>query len=281
MLEIRNVHKTFNPGTINEKHALNGVNLKLEEGDFVTVIGGNGAGKSTMLNAVAGTWPVDEGSILIDGVDVTGLPEFKRASFLGRVFQDPMTGTTATMQIDENLALAARRGKRRGLGWGITKAEKERFHELLKELDLGLEDRMTSKVGLLSGGQRQAVTLLMASLQKPKVLLLDEHTAALDPKTASKVLALTDKIIKENSLTAMMVTHNMRDAIAHGNRLIMMNNGEVVLNISGEEKKNLTVEDLLMKFEEVSGEEFASDKAAQCLCRAAHLFVLSGFSTIH
>ena len=246
---------------INEKHALNGVNLKLEEGDFVTVIGGNGAGKSTMLNAVAGTWPVDDGSILIDGVDVTGLPEFKRASFLGRVFQDPMTGTTATMQIDENLALAARRGKRRGLGWGITKAEKERFHELLKELDLGLEDRMTSKVGLLSGGQRQAVTLLMASLQKPKVLLLDEHTAALDPKTASKVLALTDKIIKENSLTAMMVTHNMRDAIAHGNRLIMMNNGQVVLNISGEEKKNLTVEDLLMKFEEVSGEEFASDKA--------------------
>ena len=261
MLEIRNVHKTFNPGTINEKHALNGVNLKLEEGDFVTVIGGNGAGKSTMLNAVAGTWPVDDGSILIDGVDVTGLPEFKRASFLGRVFQDPMTGTTATMQIDENLALAARRGKRRGLGWGITKAEKEHFHELLKELDLGLEDRMTSKVGLLSGGQRQAVTLLMASLQKPKVLLLDEHTAALDPKTASKVLALTDKIIKENSLTAMMVTHNMRDAIAHGNRLIMMNNGQVVLNISGEEKKNLTVEDLLMKFEEVSGEEFASDKA--------------------
>ena len=250
MLEIRNVHKTFNPGTINEKHALNGVNLKLEEGDFVTVIGGNGAGKSTMLNAVAGTWPVDDGSILIDGVDVTGLPEFKRASFLGRVFQDPMTGTTATMQIDENLALAARRGKRRGLGWGITKAEKEHFHELL-----------TSKVGLLSGGQRQAVTLLMASLQKPKVLLLDEHTAALDPKTAAKVLTLTDKIIKENSLTAMMVTHNMRDAIAHGNRLIMMNNGQVVLNISGEEKKNLTVEDLLMKFEEVSGEEFASDKA--------------------
>ena len=251
MLEIRNVHKTFNPGTINEKHALNGVNLKLEEGDFVTVIGGNGAGKSTMLNAVAGTWPVDDGSILIDGVDVTGLPEFKRASFLGRVFQDPMTGTTATMQIDENLALAARRGKRRGLGWGITKAEKERFHELLKELDLGLEDRMTSKVGLLSGGQRQAVTLLMASLQKPKVLLLDEHTAALDPKTAAKAVPPDSHD----------VTHNMRDAIAHGNRLIMMNNGQVVLNISGEEKKNLTVEDLLMKFEEVSGEEFASDKA--------------------
>ena len=244
MLEIRNVHKTFNLGTINEKHALNGVNLKLDAGDFVTVIGGNGAGKSTVLNAVAGTWPVDEGSILIDGVDVTGLPEFKRAAFLGRVFQDPMTGTTATMQIDENLALAARRGQRRGL----------------KELDLGLEDRMTSKVGLLSGGQRQAVTLLMASLQKPKLLLLDEHTAALDPKTAAKVLTLTDKIIKENNLTAMMVTHNMRDAIAHGNRLIMMHEGKVILNIAGEEKKKLTVADLLQQFERVSGEEFTSDK---------------------
>ena len=254
MLEIRNVHKTFNLGTINEKHALNGVNLKLDAGDFVTVIGGNGAGKSTVLNAVAGTWPVDEGSILIDGVDVTGLPEFKR------VFQDPMTGTTATMQIDENLALAARRGQRRGLSWGITKKEKERYHELLKELDLGLEDRMTSKVGLLSGGQRQAVTLLMASLQKPKLLLLDEHTAALDPKTAAKVLTLTDKIIKENNLTAMMVTHNMRDAIAHGNRLIMMHEGKVILNIAGEEKKKLTVADLLQQFERVSGEEFTSDK---------------------
>ena len=261
MLEIRNVHKTFNLGTINEKHALNGVNLKLDAGDFVTVIGGNGAGKSTVLNAVAGTWPVDEGSILIDGVDVTGLPEFKRAAFLGRVFQDPMTGTTATMQIDENLALAARRGQRRGLSWGITKKEKERYHELLKELDLGLEDRMTSKVGLLSGGQRQAVTLLMAfSLQKPKLLLLDEHTAALDPKTAAKVLTLTDKIIKENNLTAMMVTHNMRDAIAHGNRLIMMHEGKVILNIAGEEKKKLTVADLLQQFERVSGEEFTSDK---------------------
>ena len=214
-----------------------------------------------MLNAIAGTWPVDEGSILIDGVDVTGLPEFKRASFLGRVFQDPMTGTTATMQIDENLALAARRGQHRGLKWGITKKEKTKFHELLKTLELGLEDRMTSKVGLLSGGQRQAVTLLMASLRKPKLLLLDEHTAALDPKTAAKVLELTDKIIEENHLTAMMVTHNMRDAIAHGNRLIMMNNGRVILNISGEEKKKLTVEDLLIKFEEVSGEEFDSDKA--------------------
>ena len=260
MLEIRNVHKTFNLGTINEKHALNGVDLKLDEGDFVTVIGGNGAGKSTMLNAVAGTWPVDEGSILIDGVDVTGLPEFKRATFLGRVFQDPMTGTTATMQIDENLALAARRGQKRGLRWGITKAEKEQFHELLKELDLGLEDRMTSKVGLLSGGQRQAVTLLMASLQKPKVLLLDEHTAALDPKTAAKVLALTDKIITENHLTAMMVTHNMRDAIAHGNRLIMMNNGKVILNIAGEEKKKLTKQQLMEKFAEIAGKQVESDR---------------------
>ena len=214
-----------------------------------------------MLNAIAGTWPVDEGSILIDGEDVTGLPQYKRASFLGRVFQDPMTGTTATMQIDENLALANRRGKKRGLRWGITKEEKATYRELLKELDLGLEDRMTSKVGLLSGGQRQALTLLMASLQKPKVLLLDEHTAALDPKTAAKVLELTDKIVAENHLTTLMVTHNMKDAIAHGNRLIMMNNGKVILNISGEEKKKLTVEDLLQKFEEVSGETFASDKA--------------------
>ena len=252
MIEIRNIQKTFNLGTINEKKALCGVDLVLEDGDFCTVIGGNGAGKSTMLNAIAGTWPVDEGSILIDGEDVTGLPQHKRASFLGRVFQDPMTGTTATMQIDENLALANRRGKKRGLRWGITKEEKATYRELLKELDLGLEDRMTSKVGLLSGGQRQALTLLMASLQKPKVLLLDEHTAALDPKTAAKVLELTDKIVAENHLTTLMVTHNMKDAIAHGNRLIMMNNGKVILNISGEEKKKLTVEDLLQKFEEVS-----------------------------
>ena len=261
MLEIKNVYKTFNAGTVNEKVALKDLNLTLEDGDFVTVIGGNGAGKSTMLNAVAGVWPVDMGKIIIDGQDVTRLSEHKRAKYIGRVFQDPMMGTAATMQIDENLALAARRGKRRGLGWGISKKEKTQFHELLKTLDLGLEDRMTSKVGLLSGGQRQAVTLLMASLKKPKVLLLDEHTAALDPKTAAKVLALTDKIIEENHLTAMMVTHNMRDAIAHGNRLIMMNNGRVILNISGEEKKRLTVEDLLVKFEEVSGEEFDSDKA--------------------
>lgn len=261
MLEIRNIYKTFNPGTINEKKALQGVNLVLEEGDFVTVIGGNGAGKSTMLNAVAGVWPVDKGSIFIDGNDVTGLPEHKRAKFLGRVFQDPMTGTAATMQIEENLALAMRRGKRRTLRWGITKAEKARYYELLKQLDLGLEDRMTSKVGLLSGGQRQALTLLMATLQRPKLLLLDEHTAALDPKTAAKVLELSEKIIAEEHLTAMMVTHNMRDAIAHGNRLIMMNEGQIVIDIKGEEKKKLTVEDLLQKFEQVSGEEFANDKA--------------------
>lgn len=260
MLELVNIHKTFNLGTINEKKALDGVNLQLNEGDFVTVIGGNGAGKSTVLNAIAGVWPIDTGNIIIDGQDVTGLPEHKRAAFLGRVFQDPMNGTTATMEIEENLALAARRGKRRGLSWGITKKEKEEYRELLKMLDLGLEDRMTSKVGLLSGGQRQALTLLMATLKKPKLLLLDEHTAALDPKTAAKVLALSDKMIEENNLTAMMVTHNMRDAIVHGNRLIMMNEGKVILDIKGEEKKKLTVEDLLHKFEEISGEEFANDK---------------------
>lgn len=261
MLELVNIHKTFNLGTINEKKALDGVNLQLDEGDFVTVIGGNGAGKSTVLNAIAGVWPIDTGNIIIDGQDVTGLPEHKRAAFLGRVFQDPMNGTTATMEIEENLALSARRGKRRGLSWGITKKEKEEYRELLKMLDLGLEDRMTSKVGLLSGGQRQALTLLMATLKKPKLLLLDEHTAALDPKTAAKVLALSDKMIEENNLTAMMVTHNMRDAIVHGNRLIMMNEGKVILDIKGEEKKKLTVEDLLHKFEEISGEEFANDKA--------------------
>ena len=261
MLELVNIHKTFNLGTINEKKALDGVNLRLDEGDFVTVIGGNGAAKSTVLNAIAGVWPIDTGNIIIDGQDVTGLPEHKRAAFLGRVFQDPMNGTTATMEIEENLALAARRGKRRGLSWGITKKEKEEYRELLKMLDLGLEDRMTSKVGLLSGGQRQALTLLMATLKKPKLLLLDEHTAALDPKTAAKVLALSDKMIEENNLTAMMVTHNMRDAIVHGNRLIMMNEGKVILDIKGEEKKKLTVEDLLHKFEEISGEEFANDKA--------------------
>ena len=261
MLDLVNIKKTFNPGTIHEKKALNGVNLHLDDGDFVTIIGGNGAGKSTTLNAIAGVWPVDNGSITIDGINVTGIPEFKRAKYLGRVFQDPMTDTAATMEIQENLALAARRGKGRGLCWGITKAEKEKYRELLKMLDLGLEDRMEAKVGLLSGGQRQALTLLMATLQKPKLLLLDEHTAALDPKTAQKVLEISDRIIKENNLTAMMVTHNMKDAIAHGNRLIMMHEGKIVLNIDGEEKKKLTVEDLLSKFEVVAGEEFSSDKA--------------------
>ncbi|SDB43252.1 putative ABC transport system ATP-binding protein [Pseudobutyrivibrio sp. YE44] len=259
MLNANNLRKTFNAGTINEKVALAGATLNLEEGEFCTVIGGNGAGKSTFLNAVAGVWPVDGGSITIDGIDVTGLPEHKRAKYLGRVFQDPMTGTAANMQIDENMALAARRGKSRGLKWGVTRSERERYHEMLKELDLGLEDRLTAKVGLLSGGQRQALTLLMATIQKPKVLLLDEHTAALDPKTAAKVLEITDMLIKEHGLTAMMVTHNMRDAINYGNRLIMMNEGRVILNISGEEKKNLTIEDLLHKFEEVSGTEFTND----------------------
>lgn len=261
MLTVNEIYKTFNAGTVNEKHALNGASLTLEEGEFVTVIGGNGAGKSTFLNAVAGVWPVDGGSILIDGEDVTGLCEYKRAKYLGRVFQDPMTGTAADMEIQENLALAARRGKSRGLGWGISKKEREQYHEMLKILDLGLEDRMTSKVGLLSGGQRQALTLLMATLQKPKVLLLDEHTAALDPKTAAKVLETTERIVNENHLTTLMVTHNMKDAIVHGNRLIMMNEGKIILNISGEEKKKLTIEQLLHKFEEVSGTEFTSDKA--------------------
>ena len=260
MLEIQNIHKTFNPGTINEKGALNGVNLNLNPGDFVTIIGGNGAGKSTTLNAIAGVWSVDEGKIIIDGVDITKLSEHKRALYLGRVFQDPMTGTAATMSIEENMAIAARRGERRGLGWGITKKERERYKEALKELDLGLEDRLSSKVGLLSGGQRQAITLLMASLKKPKLLLLDEHTAALDPKTAAKVLAISDKIIQEHQLTAMMVTHNMKDAIAHGNRLIMMHEGKIIYDVSGEEKKNLKVADLLAKFEEVSGGEFANDR---------------------
>lgn len=261
MLEIKDIYKTFNAGTINERKALQGVSLKLEDGDFVTVIGGNGAGKSTMLNAVAGVWPVDSGSIIIDDVDVTGMPEHKRAKFLGRVFQDPMTGTAATMQIDENLAMAYRRGKRRTLKWGIKKEEREKYYEMLKQFDLGLEDRMTAKVGLLSGGQRQALTLLMATLQRPHLLLLDEHTAALDPKTAAKVLELSQKIIAEENLTAMMVTHNMRDAITYGNRLVMMNEGRIVIDIKGEDKKKLTVEDLLQKFEEVSGEEFTNDKA--------------------
>ena len=260
MLEIKEIWKTFNAGTVNEKQALRGVSLTLNDGDFCTVIGGNGAGKSTMLNAVAGTFPVDAGTISIGGTDVTHLPEFKRAKFIGRAFQDPMRGTAPTMQIIENLALAARRGQNRGLKWGITKAEKERYQELLHGLDLGLEDRLTSKVGLLSGGQRQALTLLMASLQKPKLLLLDEHTAALDPKTAAKVLELSDRIVEENHLTTMMVTHNMKDAIAHGNRLIMMYDGRIVIDVSGEEKKKLTVPQLLELFSKVSGSDEADDK---------------------
>ena len=256
MLEINNVHKTFNKGTINEKPALQGVDLHLNPGDFVTIIGGNGAGKSTLMNAVAGVWPVDEGSVVIDGENITGYPEYRRAKLLGRVFQDPMTGTAATMEIQENLALAARRGERRGLSWGISKEEKEQYHEMLKILDLGLEDRMTTKVGLLSGGQRQALTLLMASLKKPKLLLLDEHTAALDPKTAAKVLELTGNIVEENELTAMMVTHNMKDAIRMGNRLVMMHEGRIIYDVEGEEKKKLHVSDLLEKFEQASGGEF-------------------------
>ena len=261
MLDIKNIYKTFNPGTINEKVALNGVSLHLKDGDFVTVIGGNGAGKSTLLNAVAGTWLVDEGQILIDGQDVTKLPEHKRATYLGRVFQYPMNGTAATMEIQENMALAKRRGKPRLLRSGITKKEREEYHELLKVLGLGLESRMTSKVGLLSGGQRQALTLLMATLQKPKLLLLDEHTAALDPKTAAKVLEITDMIVNRDKLTTLMITHNMKDAIAHGNRLIMMMDGKIILDIEGEEKKKLTVRDLLDQFERVSGEQFSNDAA--------------------
>lgn len=260
MLEIKNIWKTFNAGTVNEKTALRDVSLTLADGDFVTVIGGNGAGKSTLLNAVAGVWSVDSGSITIGGVNVTKLPEHKRAKYIGRVFQDPMMGTAATMQIEENLALAARRGKPRGLRSGINKAERERYRELLKMLDLGLEDRLTSKVGLLSGGQRQALTLLMATLQKPKLLLLDEHTAALDPKTAAKVLDTTEKIVQKDHLTTLMITHNMRDAIAHGNRLIMMYEGRIVIDVSGEEKKKLTVEELLAKFSQVSGSDEADDK---------------------
>lgn len=260
MLEISDLHKTFNPGTVNEKTALDGVSLTLKDGDFVSVIGGNGAGKSTLLNAVAGTWLVDSGTIAIDGVNVTRLSEHKRARFIGRVFQDPMMGTAATMQIEENLALALRRGKRRTLRVGITAAEREEYRELLKILGLGLEERLTTKVGLLSGGQRQALTLLMATLQKPKLLLLDEHTAALDPKTAAKVLETTERIIQRDHLTTLMITHNMRDAIAHGNRLIMMYDGHIVVDVSGEEKRRLTVEDLLALFEKASGQALASDR---------------------
>lgn len=260
MLDINHISKTFNPGTINEKKALQSLDLHLNEGEFVTVIGGNGAGKSTMLNAVAGVWPVDEGSIFIDGAEVTGLPEFRRAPYIGRVFQDPMMGTAPNMQIEENLALAYRRGKKRGLRWGVTKKEREFYHERLKILGLGLEDRMTAKAGLLSGGQRQALTLLMAALQKPKLLLLDEHTAALDPATAAKVLELSDRIVRENGLTALMITHNMTDAIRHGSRIIMMNEGRIILDISGEEKKKLTKADLLQKFAEVAGVQEETDQ---------------------
>ena len=260
MLKIENVTKTFNPGTVNEKVALKNLNLHLQEGDFVTVIGGNGAGKSTMLNAVAGVWGVDSGTITIGGNNVTNLPEYKRAKFIGRVFQDPMMGTAATMQIEENLALAARRGKPRTLRAGITRAEREQYVEQLKILDLGLEDRLTAKVGLLSGGQRQALTLLMATLQKPQLLLLDEHTAALDPKTAAKVLEATQRIVEKDHLTTMMITHNMRDAIAYGNRLIMMYEGHIVVDVSGEEKKHLTVEQLLSLFSQASGSDEVDDK---------------------
>ncbi len=260
MLELKNIYKTFNPGTVNEKRALQGLNLSLADGDFVTVIGGNGAGKSTMLNIISGAYAVDEGSISIGGVDVTRLPEYRRAPYIGRVFQDPMMGTAATMQIEENLALAARRGLRRGLRTGISRAEREQYRELLKILDLGLEDRLTSKVGLLSGGQRQALTLLMATLKKPQLLLLDEHTAALDPKTAAKVLSATEQIVRRDNLTTLMITHNMRDAIAHGNRLVMLYDGRVVVDVRGEEKRRLTVEDLLEKFNQASGSTEADDK---------------------
>ena len=261
MLDLIELRKTFNPNTINQKIAMDGVSLHLDDGDFVTMIGGNGAGKSTLLNAIAGVWPVDSGKVIIDGNDVTGLSEHKRAPWLGRVFQDPMMGTAASMQIIENLALAKRRGQKRGLKPGVTKAEKDEYRDLLATLGLGLEDRLTQKVGLLSGGQRQALTLLMATLNKPKLLLLDEHTAALDPRTAQKVLTLSDQIIKEHNLMTMMVTHNMKDAIRYGNRLIMMNEGKIILDIKGDEKKNLTVQALMDQFVKASGEELASDRA--------------------
>ncbi len=260
MLKLENISKTFNPGTINEKRALADLSLHLAPGDFVTVIGGNGAGKSTMLNAVAGVWPVDSGRIILGGEDITALPEHKRAKFIGRVFQDPMMGTAPNMQLEENLALALRRGKKRGLKWGVTNLEREDYRALLSTLGLGLEDRMTAKVGLLSGGQRQAVTLLMAAMKQPKLLLLDEHTAALDPGTAAKVLELSDRIINENDLTAMMITHNMRDAINHGHRLIMMNEVRIILDGSGEEKKHLTKQELMEKFAEIAGTTVESDQ---------------------
>lgn len=260
MFEIRSIHKTFDPGTINAKTALNGLSLTLADGDFVTVIGGNGAGKSTMLNAVAGVFPVDSGSILIDGTDGTDLPEYRRAALLGRVFQDPMMGTAPTMSIEENLALAVRRGQKRGLKWGISNTERALFRERLETLGLGLENRLSAKVGLLSGGQRQALTLLMASLKEPKLLLLDEHTAALDPKTAAKVLELSDQIVQEHHLTTLMVTHNMRDAIAHGNRLIMLDAGRVVVDVSGEQKQRLTPQELVELLSKASDSDEVNDK---------------------
>lgn len=260
MLEVKGVHKTFNPNTINEKKALNGIDLTLNEGDFVTVIGGNGAGKSTLLNVITGMFPIDNGSICIDGTDVTALPEHKRAKYLGRVFQDPMTGTAADMQIEENLALASRRGKMRSLLPGISKSEKDEYKKLLQRLDLGLEDRLTSKVGLLSGGQRQAITLLMATMNKPKILLLDEHTAALDPQTAAKVLSLTDELVQDGNITTLMITHNMKDALRLGNRLIMMYDGRIIYDISKEEKEKLQVSDLLALFEKASNGTFANDR---------------------
>ena len=260
MLTLTNVRKTFNKGTINEKKALNGIDLHLDPGDFVTIIGGNGAGKSTMLNMIAGVYPIDSGKIVIDGVNISREPEYKRAKYIGRVFQDPMMGTAAGMEIQENLALAFRRGQKRGLGWGIKSEEKEFYYDALSRLGLGLQGRMTSKVGLLSGGQRQALTLLMATLKQPKLLLLDEHTAALDPKTAKKVLDLTEEIVDSQKLTALMVTHNMNDAIHIGNRLIMMYDGRIIYDVQGEEKKQLTVNDLLKKFEEAIGEEFVNDR---------------------
>lgn len=261
MLEMTNVTKVFNPGTIDEKVALNGLSLTINDGDFVTVIGGNGAGKSTMLNAICGAWLPDSGKITLDGIDVTSLPEHKRAKYLGRVYQDPMMGTAAGMQIEENLALAVRRGKRRTLRPGILKSEREDYKERLKELGLGLEERLSAKVGTLSGGQRQALTLLMATLQKPKLLLLDEHTAALDPKTAAKVMEITDKIVKEDNLMTLMITHNMKDAIKYGNRLIMLHDGKIVVDVSGEDKQKLTVPDLLDMFTRACGNEFANDRA--------------------
>ena len=260
MLKIDNISKTFNKGTINEKLALNGLSITINDGDFITVIGGNGAGKSTLLNAICGTIIVDNGSIVLDGKEITKLGEAKRAKYLGRVFQDPMMGTCADMSVEENLALAIRRGKTRSLKWGMPKKDREAFVGALAKLDLGLEERLSSKVGLLSGGQRQAITLLMATLNRPELLLLDEHTAALDPKTAEKVLYLTKQIVEDGNITTLMITHNMQDAITYGNRLIMMNAGKIIYDVSGEEKKSLTVKALLEKFEQIAPSVVASDK---------------------